>query len=762
MSCCFHSATTGPRLSSFRPFCSTTVRCHARSSRAVLPPPLTCPLRMAWCLPLALPSHLWLRSALHLTWQERVTQTSHLCGALVSPVWVCSESDHLHLTASVFHALCSFNLSALRMLSCAPSVSVDEAVGALILHDGDEPLRTLFTSLAQLPGCAPPLLSVRSLYAGGEFVQCALDTHLPLPQLSSLSLHPLTHRSQSMHVRNQLWCALYCLRQLRRLKLHRYNLCGVDHSVLFSLPLEHLDLSNCTRAESAVGSMAAVGVSSTIRSLLLETEGTRIGRREASALLLNLSRVPRLRYFALSSVLTPHRLRLLSFFEQLTGVDLSSSAIDPAYLSYFTTSTGVPALPCLMHFSSAQADFVQRERFDYEVNSLQRHMLCFARTYSKLHTYKLVLGREATNDMVIVAKALSEVKQVRAFGLRVAQRDDTIEHDELHDSDEEEQQAEGEEKEEDESAAAATAITAPSPCHIPHTLTLNWLAMLELDAVPLQDASLLTVLKGCKRLRRVTCRDCGQQTTAAWLLAAINAPHLISLILYAEEVKATAAAWKTATEAYPSLAYLIEAPSPSQSAGATTNSSGYPGLAQVEIRVRTTQQSDRAGFTSLMQLLSAAPLTALNIHLPTNALLGSRTQQLQAMSHIQSLHIVPLPASMQADTVEAQKHSQTADKIQDLLTRCVCSRQRSQQQYAQCLAASWDREVMRDGQEGKEGDSMASQEAAVDALLQDDDYTQASGMFSRSFTTSSVEGQVAGREQFFHELAGLHDAEEDK
>jgi len=628
-------------------------------------------------------------------------------------------------------------------------VSVDKAVGEEILRDGDEPLRTLLTSLSQLPGYVPPLLSVRSLYAGGEFVQCALDSHLPLSELSSLSLHPITPRSRQMLVRNRLWCVLYSLPRLRRVKVSRYELGAMDHSVLFSLPLEHLDLSTCTRAESTMGGLAAVGVSRTLRLLLLETEGVRMERQEAGAFMLNLSRIPHLAYFALNAVLLPSRLRLLSYIQQLTAVDLSYSAIDPAYLSFFVSPTNDPVLPRLIYFSAAQTKFaLDQRRNRSQEGSLQRTMVRFTRAYSRLRTCRLALSGGQIHNIGMVAEALNEVREVRTFGLTVAHRDDTFQRGELQDSDDEDEEEDEEEKEE----------RKEEPKGAPPTVSLSWLSILELDAVPLQDASLLAVLKGGGRLRRVTCRNCGQQTTAAWLLAAMNAPHLISLVLYAEQVKVTAAAWKRATEDYPSLAYLIDPPAAAASLS-PTNHRGYPGLAQLEIRMVSAQQSDKAGFTQLMHLMAAAPITALNIHLPVNAVLGSRVGALTAMSHIQSLHIVPLPAGVQSDTADGAQHTETANKIQQLLSRCECDRQQSQQEHAEWLTAGWDRDLMRDGPEGSKGSSVVSQQAAVHVLKQGDDFTQGGGMFNRMFTTSAREGQMAGREQFFHELASLCDCE---
>ena len=649
-------------------------------------------------------------------------EASRLCRSLVSPSTLYGECDHLRLTDSVFHALCSFNHSAVRTLASAPSVSVDEEVGAEILRDSDEPLRTLFTSLSQLPGFPPPLLSVRSLYAGGEFLQCALDSNLPLSQLSSLSLHPLTGRSRLMRVRNRLWCSLHSLPQLTRLKVGRYTLSAVDHSVLFSLPLEHLDLSNSICSESAMESMAAVGVSRTLRSLLLETSGARMEKQEVGALMLNLSRTPLLRYVALSAVLFSSSMRLLSSVQQLTTIDLSGSAIVPAYLSFFVSSTGEPALPLLVHFSTAQSELVQHDRLKCEAHILRLCMLRFAHAYRQLHTCRLTaVSTELVNNVTVVAETLSEVRQVRLFGLRMVPTNETMERCQLEDSDQEDEQEEQSEEKIAGMGGAATATVTPSS--VPQALSLSWLAQLDLDAVPLHDASLLLVLRGCTRLRQITCRNCEQQTTAAWLLAAMNAPHLISLVLYAEEVKATAAAWKKATDTFPSLAYLID-PLTSADSPSATSCSGYPGLAQLELRMLQDQQSDKAGFASLMRLMAAAPLTALNIHLPVNAVLGSRLLQLQAMSHMESLNIVTPQRAVQADTTEGEKHREVADKIQRLLNRCVHDRRLSQQHYAEWLTTSWDKEVLGDGQEGKEGDRMLSHHAAVNGLVQGDSYTQ--------------------------------------
>ena len=719
---------------------------------------------MASSVPVQLPAHVWLHCALYLSWQERLMQASHLCSSLVSPAAVVSEYDHLHLTVPVFNALCSFIPSAVRLLSSAPSVSIDASVGTEVLQDGGGPLHTFFSSLSQLPGYAPPLLAVRSLFAGGEIVQCAIDSQLSLSHLSSLSLHPLTADSQLMHVRNRLWCALHSLPRLRRLKLERYVLCVVDHSVLFSLPLEQLDLRSCCRAQSAVSHMAAVGLSSTLHSLLLETDGERIDRREADALILNLARVPSLRYLSFYATVLPRQLRLVSSIQRLTAVDLSSSAVDPSYLSIFVSPTEAPALPHLIHFSAAQADFVPYQRRNCTAAQHVQPVLHFAHSYSQLRTCKLAVARAVLSHTALVVEALSELSQVRTFALRVAQMDDTVQQQPDSEQDEEEEQRDAEkaeDKQDEEMVAMEKQQVEAAPIisgsfsrrDPPQRLSLSWLVVLELDGVALQDVSLLTVLQGCCRLRRVTCRECGQQTTAAWLLAAINAPHLISLILYAEEVKATAAAWKKAIDAFPSLAYLIAPPTAAQPA--TTSSSSYPGLAQLEIRMLNAQQSDTAGFSSLVQLMTAAPLTALSIHLPINATLANRLQQLQAMSHIQSLHIAPLPGRV--DTAEAGRHQQTADKVQKLLTRCVHGRQLSQQQYAQWIADGWDRELMGDARE--DTDSQVSHEAAVDVLRQGDDYTQAGGMFSRLFTTSAGSDQRAGRQQFFHELAGLCEAE---
>ena len=681
---------------------------------------------------------------------------SHLCRSLASPACLCGESDHLRLTAAVFHALCSFNRSASHMLSSAPSVSVDEAVGAEILSSGDEPLRTLLTSLSQLPSCAPPLLLVRSLYAGGEFAQCALDCQLPLSQLSSLSVHPLTARSGLMCERNRLWCALYCLPRLRRLKVDRYTLCAVDHSVLFSLPLEHLDLSGSTRACSTVGSLAAVGISRALRSLLLEADGMRMERQELGALMQNVSHTPSVRYLAFSAASLPHRLRSLSTIRQLTAVDLSSSAVDKAYLSFFVTSSGSPVLPCLVYFSAAQVDFIQHNRLTQRADSLQHDLLRFAHAYRQLHTCRLALAGDELTHAMLVEEALNELQHVRTFGLR-AQSKAAIRHDGQYDSDEEDEQFEDEKREETSAAATTTVSLTGAPL----LRSLRWLADVELNAVPLQDTALLAVLRSCCRLRRVTCRDCDQQTTAAWLLAAINAPYLVSLTIYSEEVKATAAAWKRAIEAFPSLAYLIDPPTSSSDSPVPVLHSGFPGLAQLGIRLSNAEQSDTLGFTSLMYLMANAPITALSIHLPVNAALGARIQQLQAMSHMQSLRISPQAGKGQADTAEGRKQQQTADSIQQLLTSCVRSRQLSQQQHAQWLAAGWDRERMCDSEEGTEGGGMCSHNAAVDVLKQGNEYTQAHGMFHRLFSASPADGQpLAGRERFFDELRGLCEADQ--
>ena len=707
---------------------------------------------MSSCPLLLLQPYVWLRTALFLSWQERLLQACHLCRRLVSAVRDCGDFDHLRLTVAVLHALCSFNRSAIRMLSDAPSVSIDAALAAGILRDSDEPLRTLLTSLSQLPGFSPPLHSVRSLYAGGEVVQCALDSRLPLSQLSSLALQPVTARSRLMRVRNRLWCALHCLPRLRRLKLDDYELNAADDSVLLSLPLEHLDLSSCTRLDSAEDSMAAVGVSHTLRSLVLETTCTRMSEQAVSALLFNLQRSPRLRYLTLSADLSPSRLRLLSSIRQLTSVDLSASAIVATYLSFFTSATGDPMLPCLLHFCSAHARLVSHTPGEHAEASLDSAVVRFARAYNQLHTCKLAVSSGVGNTAA--TQALLELPQVRVFGLVGARTERSSTRDEQPDSDEDDEAAQDEATEERKVAA----VERPSVVRQP--LCLVWLSQLELDGVPVQDASLLAVLQGCQRLRRVTCRNCNWQTTAAWLLAATSAPYLLSLILYAEEVKVTAAAWKKAAEAFPSLAYLLDCHGGAELPPPALRQSGYPELAQVEIRLLSEQQSDKAGFASLMHLMAHAPLTALNIHLPANAVFSSRIQQLKAMSHMTSLHIVPTHTHAQAATAEGRRHREAADSVQRLLGTCVHERQLNQQQSAERTVGGWQRELLGDAQEAEKEGSLSNHRAAADDLVQGDDYNQADGMFSQRFDAAGDNaGRRVGRERFFHELAGLCGAE---
>ena len=684
---------------------------------------------------LDVPVPLWLYIQSHLHWQERLAHCIPLCRLLPARCqW--TDRDHVRLTVAMWEALLDGSRSAAGRLSSAVSLDIGAHIDDVQLVHAlvDGTLSPLHARLEQLSPYEP-FTALHTLLCSDRVLQCIFDSGIPLPQLHSLCIWPLT---TSCSVSSLLYTHRRRLPSLRRLKLLRFSLFVHDHRQLLGLPsLELLDISRCSWS-ARDSTLTVLSLPEYLTHLLLD-----VGSAAAPPLLDGLletvvsgSVVRQLTSLQLRANLLTPSLCLLSALHSLTSLDLANSYLpDPSFLYYFVSATFQPLLPSLLYFDASECTYDAH----YHRQSVSSFM-AFIEAYRQLHCFGCLFNTQMTGARLLHT-ALSVLSVARTLELPCEPYMRNYDNDEEDDEDEADSYG--------SSTSSPQWLTIPAPLCSLHTLSLR--------SSSLTDSSLMDVVCACPALTHLLLLDSKELTTVSLLVLARCSPQLRVLELSGPNVKFVQGAWREAASTQPLLAHLIPSPSAattppstalpssaSQAASATSALSpagaeghvAFPALESVTLECPYTSQLDSIGLSTLVAMLQPSPLHTLTIELPCEDSAAFYLLHLAPLLHLRCLSLAP---TWNSSGLRRQRSS----GVVHLLEQCTEARRLDRVQWEQCVASEWDSGRLDVRTESVDGEDSVWWQMGVESA--------GVGGLERVFARSSGENGD-GREVFFQRL----------
>ena len=659
---------------------------------------------------LSLPTALLLRCLAFLPWTRRLTVCSRLAKDFQRVCNAVNDHDHLLIRATFIAAACGGSTSALQWLCNVRSVSIGSTEGSAENDESTLLARGLLSLSQQASNAQRHFASIRMMRCSGRALHMLLSRGVPFEHLHSLWLYCT---SADQDYCDYLAADLRRLPQLQQLRVSHCGLRSEDYRQLVALPrIRDMDLTN-TWDENDDEALDGFQLNSTLRRLIMgfhpsfdTSELLEAFLRSMRPSVEQLTAGGGMQSLQLRAQFCSSSLTYIADIKSLTTIDFGQSQLyGPSFLSCFVTSGGAPTLPHLIHFVAIRSYYGDQydDSGDHrDGNTASHSTVTFLNAYISLHTCELPLVDELLKGDAGVMTAAFALPHIKRLQL---------------------ERRSGEPYNDDEQLLNPITMW-PLQARPPQ---LAWLQSLSLVDLPLADGDLLTVLRACgARLRHLALFSCHSPTVDAWLQVADMAPNLISLEMCSGGMDLTQASWHQAVQRAPHFAHLLQTPATSSTSATTTSNyrhrSPFPQLVQLTVDLSRMQRIDVGGLVILIGLLSAAPLSAVDVFMPEPVNESSKyVVQLAALPHLSSLSARNLTR-----------------ELSDMLARCVQPRRADSDQDG-----SWLRYVM----ERRVWGSECADDMDVRALQLTSSYTTSGGRFHCVWAPSA--DATTGKERFF-------------